>query len=66
MNKDVKLPTFGNELMMLYGRANLSQREFVSLVGISSVALRKWESGESCPKAESLKRVIEIPPCPSR
>src|SRR5262249_47608487 len=60
MNKDVRLSTFGNELMMLYGRANLSQREFARLVGVSSVALRKWESGESCPKAESLKRVIEI------
>jgi DNA-binding transcriptional regulator YiaG len=60
MDKDVKLRTFGNELMMLYGRVNLSQREFATLVGISSVALRKWESGQSCPKAGSLKSVIEI------
>ncbi len=60
MNRDVKHSTFGDELMLLYGRARLSQREFAHLVGVSSVALRKWESGESCPKAESLKRVIEI------
>jgi DNA-binding XRE family transcriptional regulator len=60
MSKGVKLSTFGNELMMLYHRANLSQGEFANLVGVSSVALRKWESGESCPKAESLKRVIEV------
>jgi transcriptional regulator with XRE-family HTH domain len=60
MNRDVHQSTFGNELMMLYGRAKLSQSKFASLVGISSVALRKWESGESCPKAESLKRVVEI------
>jgi len=60
MNKDLKVYAFGNELMMLYGRVNLSQSEFATLVGISSVALRRWESGQSCPKAESLKRVIEI------
>jgi len=60
MNKDVKHVAFGNQLMLLYGRAKLSQSEFASLVGFSSVAVRKWESGESCPKAESLKRVIEI------
>jgi DNA-binding XRE family transcriptional regulator len=59
MYDNTRYSTFGNELMMLYGRSNLSQGEFARLVGISSVALRKWESGESCPKAESLKRVIE-------
>jgi DNA-binding XRE family transcriptional regulator len=59
MHDDTQHSTFGNELMMLYGRINVSQGEFARLVGVSSVALRKWESGESCPKAESLKRVIE-------
>src|SRR5579859_7392438 len=59
MNKDVKLSTFGNQLMMLYGRANLSQGEFATSVGISPSALRRWESDTSSPKAESLKRAIE-------
>src|SRR5215469_4295842 len=60
VNNISKHSMFGNELMMLYGRVNLLQGQFASLVGVSSVALRKWESGASCPKAESLKRVIEI------
>jgi DNA-binding XRE family transcriptional regulator len=60
MNKDVELSTFGNELMALYRRANLSQGEFATLAGISPVALRKWESDQSCPKVESLKSAIEV------
>ena len=59
MNRDVKLSTFGTELMLLYGRINLSQGEFATSVGISPSALRRWESDTSSPKAESLKRVIE-------
>src|SRR5919197_1475321 len=63
MHKDVPVTAFGHKLMMLYGRVHLSQGEFASAVGISSVALRKWESGASCPKAESLKRALEVLIC---
>ena len=60
MNRDVTLSTIGNELMMLDGRVHLSQGEFATAVGISPSALRRWESDTSCPKAKSLKKVIEI------
>ncbi len=50
----------GNLLEMLRSRANLTQEELGRLVSVSGNTIRKWENGGSSPKANNLKKLIEV------
>jgi transcriptional regulator with XRE-family HTH domain len=41
-------------------RANISQNALASFVGISEVALRKWEMDQSKPEAKNLQKLLEV------
>ncbi len=51
---------FGSELGKMRTRIGLTQAILASLVGVSEVTIRNWESGTSKPKAERLKKLIEV------
>ncbi len=50
----------GSHLRKLRNQAKLSQKRFADLVGVTETALRNWESNTSIPKAENLKKLIEV------
>lgn len=39
--------------------ADLSQRELAKRLGVSSVAVFKWENGKSCPSADRLPALAD-------
>ena len=43
--------------------AGMTQRELADKLGISSVAVAKWESGENRPTADNLERLADIFGC---
>jgi transcriptional regulator with XRE-family HTH domain len=51
---------FRGLLLLLRGRAGLSQRELASLAGVSERAIRTWEAGESYPGPDRLKALISL------
>ena len=51
---------FGGELGKMRNRIGLSQANLANLVGVSEVTIRNWESNISKPKAEHLKKLIEV------
>src|SRR3954462_1579594 len=54
------VPEFRELLLMLRGRAGLSQRELATLLGLSERAIRAWETGDSYPSADRLKALIAL------
>jgi len=50
---------FGNLCLTLRTRIGITQGEFARLLGVSERTLQSWEAGESYPKLESLKQLIE-------
>src|SRR5260370_14936236 len=51
---------FGGDLGKMRTRIGLSQANLASLVGVSEVTIRNWELSYSKPKAEHLKKLIEV------
>ena len=51
---------FRGRLLLLRGRAGLSQRELAALTGASERAIQTWEAGLSYPSADRLKAVIAL------
>src|SRR6266567_7592525 len=51
---------FGSELGKIRTRTGLTQATLAKLVGVSEVTIRNWESSLSKPKAERLKKLIEV------
>ena len=51
---------FGNLCLTLRTRIGVTQGEFARLLRVSERALQSWEGGESYPKVEGLKRLIEL------
>jgi WD40 repeat protein/transcriptional regulator with XRE-family HTH domain len=51
---------FRGRLLLLRGRAGLSQRELAALTGTSERAIQSWESGLSHPTADRLKALIAV------
>src|SRR5262249_1844174 len=49
---------FRGRLLLLRGRAGLSQREVAALTGTSERAIQTWEAGLSFPSADRLKALI--------
>lgn len=54
------MPDFGGELGKMRTRIGLSQVALATLVSVSEVTIRNWESNISKPKSEHLQRLIEI------
>ena len=48
---------FYEMLIMLRKKNGISQEEFGQTIGVSRQAVSKWESGESMPDIEKLKRI---------
>src|SRR5688500_193698 len=57
-----ELPTvdFRDQLLLLRGRAGLSQRELAALTGASARAVQTWEAGLNYPSADRLKALIAL------
>jgi WD40 repeat protein/transcriptional regulator with XRE-family HTH domain len=53
-------PDFRGLLLLLRGRAGLSQRELATRLGVSERAVQTWEAGTSYPSAEPLKSLIAL------
>src|SRR5207245_5633722 len=53
-------PDFRGLLLMLRGRAGVTQRELAAHAGVSERAIQAWESGLSFPSAPSLQRLIGL------
>jgi transcriptional regulator with XRE-family HTH domain len=51
---------FGSTMLSLRTAISLKQAELASLLGISRLAVGKWEGGINYPKAEHLKKVIAL------
>jgi WD40 repeat protein/transcriptional regulator with XRE-family HTH domain len=51
---------FGQQLLTLRTRAGLTQVTLASLIGVHRRSVQNWETGESYPKAEVLRRLIAI------
>src|SRR3954447_13538242 len=51
---------FRQRLLLLRGRADLSQRELAALTGASERAIQTWEAGVSYPSADRLKALIAL------
>src|SRR3954452_6961314 len=51
---------FQQRLLLLRGRAGLSQRELAALTGASERAIQTWEAGVSYPSADRLKTLIAL------
>src|SRR5262245_49304096 len=51
---------FRARLLLLRGRANLSQRELGALTGTSARAVQTWEQGRNYPGADHLKALIAL------
>src|SRR3954451_15240815 len=51
---------FQQRLLLLRGRAGLSQRELAALTGASERAIQTWEAGVSYPSADRLKTLITL------
>src|SRR4051794_8503242 len=51
---------FRERLLLLRGRAGLSQRELATLTGASERAIQTWEAGVSYPSADRLKTLIAL------
>src|SRR2546421_7630308 len=47
-------------LLLLRGRAGLSQRELAALTGASERAIQTWEGGLNYPSAERLRALIAL------
>src|SRR5258708_38221090 len=52
--------TFGQAMLTLRTSMGLTQRGLADLLGISRRAVGDWEAGSSYPKAEHLKRLMEL------
>ena len=48
------------QLLLLRGRAGLTQRALAALLGISEKAVQKWEAGEGYPGAARLQALIAL------
>jgi WD40 repeat protein/transcriptional regulator with XRE-family HTH domain len=56
-------PGSGNvrdQILLLRGRAGLTQRELAALLGLSRPALQKWEAGEGTPSPARLRDLIAL------
>src|SRR2546427_11557314 len=51
---------FGQAIVTLRTAIGLTQVKLAHVLGISRVAVQGWEAGSSYPKAEHLKRFIEL------
>lgn len=51
---------FGSELGKMRTRTGLTQAALAKLAGVSEVTIRNWESSISNPKAERLKKLLEV------
>jgi transcriptional regulator with XRE-family HTH domain len=51
---------FRDQILLLRGRAGLTQRELAALLGISRPALQKWEAGEGYPTPTRLRALIAL------
>jgi transcriptional regulator with XRE-family HTH domain len=49
-----------DQILVLRGRAGLTQRELATLVGVSRQALHKWEAGEGYPSPARLQGLIAL------
>src|SRR5260370_39480504 len=57
---DPNPPDFRGLLLMLRGRAGVTQRELAAHAGVSERAIQAWEAGLSFPSAPSLQRLIGL------
>src|SRR5215216_4599422 len=57
-----ELPTseFRDQLLLLRGRAGLSQRELAALTRASARAVQTWEAGLNYPNADRIKALIAL------
>src|SRR5258706_15899121 len=51
---------FGQAMLTLRTNIGLTQRGLADLLGISRRAVGQWEAGSNYPKAEHLKRLMEL------
>ena len=51
---------FGQQLLTLRTRAALTQIALASQIGVNRRSVQNWETGESYPKAETLRRLIAL------
>src|SRR6266567_3977191 len=51
---------FGQTMLTLRSDIGLTQAGLAALLGVSRRAVGEWEAGSSYPKAEHLKRLIEL------
>ena len=59
MEFDYYKETFRKNLIALRKSMGLNQEEFAELIGISSTALEKWETGSSLPNLGSIFQMIQ-------
>src|SRR4051812_29655817 len=58
--RELPAADFRELLLLLRGRAGLSQRELAALTGASPRAIQTWEAGVSYPSADRLKTLIAL------
>src|SRR5579872_509118 len=51
---------FRDQVLLLRGRAGLTQRAVASRLGISEQAIQKWEGGQGYPSAARLQALIAL------
>jgi len=59
-NADDEQPWSRDRIRALRNDLGMTQREFAELVGLKTSALKNWEQGVSKPRAEFVRRLIEI------
>ena len=52
--------TFGEKLSILRKKANLTQNDLASMLGVSRQAVTKWENGVGIPDIDNIKKIASI------
>jgi WD40 repeat protein/transcriptional regulator with XRE-family HTH domain len=60
MHADPGSGTVRDQILLLRGRAGLTQRAVAALLGISTHAIQKWEAGEGYPSPARLQALIAL------
>ena len=60
--KDYK-KNFGQTLRSLRKKANLTQDELSELLNLSSMTIRRWETGKVIPRVDDIKKICEVLHC---
>ena len=52
--------TFGNKILELRTKLNLSQTELAEKIGVTNKAVSKWETGKSKPTTNAIQKLASL------